>query len=121
MPLSDHEQKILEEIEKNLYQQDPAFARDVGKRSPRMDHLRRAKLGGLLFIAGFVLLVGFFVSQSVVVGVLAFGAMVGGIVMFAGSLRGMATPSASLPKPREWFARFISNFEEKLRGRYKRR
>lgn len=86
MPLSEREQRILEEIERNLHQEDPALGRSA-RRGPYLDRVKRIKLGGLMLLAGFVLLFAFFVSGSVTFGVLAFVAMVGGIVLVAGSIR----------------------------------
>ena len=122
MPLSDREQRILEEIEKNLYQEDPSFARDVRRRSPRMDEVRRAKLGVFIFLCGFALLIGFFVSRSVLVGVGAFGAMVGGIVLVAGAIKGLAS-GRGMPSGihRDRLTTMIHAWEQRLRRRYRGR
>ncbi len=46
MPLSEHEQRILAEIERRLLEEDPKFAQQVG--SSFQAHLaRRLKLAGL--------------------------------------------------------------------------
>jgi Flp pilus assembly protein TadB len=122
VPLSEHEQRILEEIEKNLYQEDPNFAREVRKRAPRMDEVRRVKLGTFIFVCGFALLIAFFVSTSVLVGVAAFGAMVGGIVLVAGSLKSLASGRREGSRSgRDWLEAFLQQWEKKLRKRYKRR
>ncbi len=120
VPLSEREQRILEEIEKNLYHEDPSFARDVRRRSPRMDELRRAKLGVLIFLCGFALLIGFFVSRSVLVGVAAFGAMVGGIVFVAGAVKGMASGRLSAGIPKDRLSGVIESWQQRLRRRYRR-
>lgn len=122
VPLSDREQRILEEIEKNLYQEDPSFARDVRRRSPRMDEVRRARLGVFIFLCGFALLIGFFVSRSVLVGVVAFGAMVGGIVLVAGAIKGLAS-GRGMPSGirRDRLTTMIQAWEQRLRRRYRRR
>jgi hypothetical protein len=122
VPLSEREQRILEEIEKNLYQEDPSFARDVRRRSPRMDEVRRARLGVFIFLCGFALLIGFFVSRSVLVGVVAFGAMVGGIVLVAGAIKGLAS-GRGMPSGirRDRLTTMIHAWEQRLRRRYRRR
>ena len=120
-PLSEHEQKILEEIERGLYQEDPSFAREVRKSAPRMAEKRRVKLGGVLFVLGFALLIGFFVTGAVLIGVVAFGAMVGGIVLIAGSFRGSVSPRRPTgPKISQRVTDTVHDWEEKLRQRYKR-
>ena len=121
MPLSEREQKILEEIERNLYEEDPKFARDVRRRAPHMDEVRRIKLGAVLFASGLAVLVGFFVSQSLLVGVVAFGAMVAGIVLVAGSIRGVGpTRDGSARGRRDRLARRFEEWEARMRQRYKR-
>ena len=122
MPLSEREQKILEEIESHLYEEDPKFARGVRRRTPKMDEVRRLKLGALLFLCGFALLIGFFVSRTVLVGVAAFGAMVGGIVLVAGALKDFAASRKLGPgAQRERLSGLFQQWEERLRKRYKRR
>jgi hypothetical protein len=121
VPLSEREQRILEEIEKDLYKEDPTFARAVRTRTPRMDELRRVRWGALLFILGLGILMAFFVTQSLVVGVAAFVAMVGGIVMIAGALRGLASAGdADGPNRRQRMSRALGDWEERIRQRYKR-
>lgn len=118
VPLSDHEQKILEEIERNLHEEDPRLAREVGssRRVARADHV---KWGLLLFAAGFAVLIGFFASGVLIVGVAAFGVMVAGIVIAAAGV-GVA-PNLRQARPRERFATVLSQWENRLRERYKRR
>lgn len=121
VPLSEREQRILEEIERDLYKEDPVFARTVRKRGPRMDDLKRVRWGVLLFVAGLVALMAFFVTQSLFVGVAAFGAMVGGIVMIAGAIRGVvASRGGDGPSRRERLSRALGDWEERIRQRYKR-
>ena len=47
MPLNDHEQRILEEIERRLAEEDPGFVEQVG-RTDLYSHLaRRSRLATL--------------------------------------------------------------------------
>ena len=117
MPLSDREQKILEEIERNLYEEDPRLARDVS-RSSRFGGPGRFKLGVVLFLLGLAILLGFFASGLVVVGVVAFGAMVSGMVLVAGSAKDIA---ASSRPGREHVSQRFSQWEQRLREKYKKR
>src|SRR3954465_2727108 len=114
MPLSEREQQILAEIEKDLSHEDPAFAR--GDRAA--PEARGAKLGIVVIFAGILLLVGFFVSQQVIVGVLAFAAMVGGIMMIASSLRHVLKHREA---DRGRVQRMMTEWEARLRDRFKRR
>ena len=63
MPLSEHEQKILDEIEQRLSEEDPRLVRAVGQTSLHGHAARRMRLGVLLFIVGFVMLLLFPVAS----------------------------------------------------------
>lgn len=78
MPLSDHEQRILEEIERRLAEDDPKLDEQVG-RTDLYSHLaRRIRLAALTFIIGVVLLLLFVVYPWI--------AAVGFVVMVLSSL-----------------------------------
>lgn len=62
MPLSEHEQKILEDIERSLQKEDPRFAQQVSHHSLLRLLSRRIRIGALAFVAGFVMLMLFMVS-----------------------------------------------------------
>lgn len=85
MPLSEHEQKILEEIERQLYEQDPKFARNVASRSRKGHSSRNLRRGIILFALGFFALFGFFAWAAgplgMPLGVVSFLLMVGGATL----------------------------------------
>jgi len=59
MPLSDHEQHILEEIEKGLAEEDPRLVEAVSRTSLHTHLARRIRWASLAFLAGFVMLMLF--------------------------------------------------------------
>jgi hypothetical protein len=64
VPLSEHEQRVLEQIERALYADDPKFAATVRGIDPRTLHRRRYVRASLGAIIGVVLLpVGIAVQQ----------------------------------------------------------
>jgi ABC-type multidrug transport system fused ATPase/permease subunit len=75
MPLSEHEQRILEEIEKRLAEEDPRLVKSVTEASVSAHSLRRIRWGIGGFILGFILLL-FFVA-SIWFAVVGFAAMLG--------------------------------------------
>jgi hypothetical protein len=79
MPLSEHEQRLLEQMERALYAEDPKFATSM--RNPRTvaGDKRRVALGVVAFLIGIGLLLAGVATQLVVVGVVGFLAMLGGI------------------------------------------
>ena len=120
VPLSDHEQKILDEIEKSLATEDPRFADKRVSRSPKA-HARRARLGALMFFGGLVLLVAFFVSRMLIVGLLAFGGMVAGIVLLASAVGSMVRETADRSRSEgRSFASSMSEWEDAVRKRFRR-
>ena len=62
MPLSEHEQRILEEIERRLAEEDPRLVEHVG-RTDLYSHLsRRIRFAVLGFFVGFVMILLFVLS-----------------------------------------------------------
>src|SRR6478752_1074151 len=70
MPLSEHEQRMLDEIERALYEDDPKFATSVNVSRIRR---RRPIVAGCLFVAGLVALVIGFLTMVGAVGLFVFG------------------------------------------------
>jgi membrane protein implicated in regulation of membrane protease activity len=62
MPLSEHEQRILEEIERRLAEEDPRLVQSVTRATVTTHALRRIRWGIGAFVVGFVLLMFFFAS-----------------------------------------------------------
>jgi F0F1-type ATP synthase assembly protein I len=126
VPLSDSEQRILEEIEKNLYADDPAFARGVRRKAPHFAEFHRLRLGIAALVAGLVLLfvdLGWFgrTPLFVLIGVLAFAAMVAGIVMVVRSFSSLAIRARSQrPGLKERTSSTVRQWEERFRNRYKK-
>jgi VIT1/CCC1 family predicted Fe2+/Mn2+ transporter len=85
MPLSEHEQRLLEQIERALYAEDPKFASTVRGAKMRRPSRRRRLQGAALFLFGLVLLV-----VGVILPLRAFEVPVvsvfGFLVMFAGAV-----------------------------------
>ena len=66
MPLSEDEQRILQQIEQQFYESDPTFAGELGTHTLYVHHLRRMKWAGVGFFLGVVLLVGALWSESTI-------------------------------------------------------
>ncbi len=78
MPLSEHEQRLFEQIERSLAE-DPKFASAVRASDPRFHARRRLVGAAVLFIAGIAVLVYGAVSKIVLLGVLGFVVMLGSV------------------------------------------
>ena len=80
MPLSEHEQRLLEQIERALVDDDPKFASSVRTGDRRLKARRKLQLGIALVVVGLaVMVVGGAVAQNIPVGVL------GSLIMFGGA------------------------------------
>ncbi|WP_116948408.1 DUF3040 domain-containing protein [Jiangella endophytica] len=77
MPLSDHEQRLLEQMEQALLAEDPKFATAMRGADLRRRYRRRAVLAGLVFVVGVVLLMTGAVTQVIPLGVAGFVVMLG--------------------------------------------
>ena len=115
MPLSEREQQILDELEKELR---GGVTSGPSRSTTDGDRLRGLKLGLVVFVAGMLLLVWFFVSGLLVAGVASFAAMVTGIVMGAASIRAAA---GSGDGPGDRIARAVGGWEQALKKRYRDR
>ncbi len=88
MPLSEHEQRQLEQIEQALYAEHPRFARAVRAADPRVHYRRRVVYAAILFVIGVALLpVG--VSTYIAISVAGFVIMLGSCYWAAISYRRM--------------------------------
>lgn len=85
MPLSEHEQRMLDEIESALYAEDPKFVSAVAKQSSvRHGGVRHKVQAGLVILVGLVLLVaGLFLPG---IGDFKIVSLIGFLVMFGGAL-----------------------------------
>jgi Flp pilus assembly protein TadB len=115
-PLSEHEQKVLDEIEKNLYADDPRY----GTRG-RAAGVQLVRFGAVTFVVGLAMLFIFFLSRSLILGVLAFVAMVGGIFLVTTGIRQVASArNQSSLGARDRAARTVEGWGERIRQRFKR-
>ena len=88
MPLSEHEQRILHELEQSLYQEDPGFAERVRSETVYRHAGRYCIWSALVFVAALVFMVLTF-SRSVVLGFVGVVAMFLSGVVFANNARRM--------------------------------
>lgn len=88
MPLSEDEQRILQEIEQNFYADDPSLADEIGSHSIYVHHLRQMKRAGLVFLIGvLVLTVALATAMNFLIAFAGFIVMLGAALWFERSLR----------------------------------
>lgn len=94
MPLSEQEQRLLEEMERSLYQNDADFVATVGSRSSRPNY-RMIVIGILIGIVGVVGIVIGVATRLPIVGILGFAIMLGGVLLALTRSKGPAMPIES--------------------------
>ncbi len=85
MPLSEQEQRLLEEMERSLYHNDADFVATVGKRGGRRNY-RTVALGIVAAILGIAVVVAGVALRLPILGVVGF------VVMFVGVLLAISAP-----------------------------
>ena len=80
MALSEHEQRLLDEMERNLYRHDADFVASVSGARQKPNY-RFIALGVLLALAGLGLLVTAVTVHLVLLGVLGFVALLIGVLL----------------------------------------
>lgn len=119
MPLSEHEQRILQEMEQTLREHDRDFVARVDHGSHRLDAAKSGRWSILGALAGFLLLLSTF-RFSVGLGVLGFLLMVASTLLFAQHLRqaAAAPESASRRSGAQAAGSEWSEMRRRLRSRF---
>ncbi|MEW2399120.1 DUF3040 domain-containing protein [Streptomyces sp. NPDC046862] len=81
MPLSEHEQRMLEQMERALYAEDPKFATALEGSGLRTYTRRRVYQAVAGFLVGIALLMAGMVAQQIWVSVVGFLVMLGCAVL----------------------------------------
>ena len=92
MPLSEQEQRLLEEMERSLYHNDADFVAGAGARHGRPTYTRIVA-GVLVGVVGLATLIAGVGVRLPIVGVLGF------VLMFVGVLVALTPPRSAAPRP----------------------
>ena len=120
MPLSEQEQRLLDEMERNLYQNDADFVATVGAGRGRLNY-RAIVIGIILVLVGIAALLVGVATRLPVVGVIGFLVMFGGVLFaFTPSRTAPAAPASSTSRPTA-STRRSGGFMDSLNERWERR
>lgn len=124
MPLSEHEQRLLEEMERSLYNNDADFVATVSPRGGRPNY-RRIALGALIALVGIIAIVTGIMIKQPLVGMVGFIVILGGALL-ALSPRSRAPESLgglgdSGPAPASGKTRTGGGFMDRMNERWDRR
>jgi type VI protein secretion system component VasF len=129
MPLSEHEQRLLEQMEQALYQEDSKFAQSFRGSENRRRRRRQYGIGAVIFLFGLGALFAGVVIRVPVIGGLGFLVMLGAVMYVLYSTRkqpplevlagGLADPKPpTAPKARRSRR---GSFMERIDERWRRR
>jgi hypothetical protein len=126
VPLSEHEQRLLDQIERQLYADDPKFASTVRSHDVKSHLTRRVKRYSALLVVGLGALIAGAVIHQVAVGVAGFLVMLVAGFVIARSLqrlsRGETLPKVKERRPRGGpGAAPKGSFRERAEERFRRR
>lgn len=118
MPLSEHEQRILDEIERRLTEDDPKFARGVGGSTPHGRSVRRLRRAIAGFMAGFCLLIAAIVYPAgfLGLGLASFVVMLPCAVVIATTAKSLGRERTPAVGRASWFTKM----EQRWRKRFDR-
>ncbi|MDQ0990390.1 DUF3040 domain-containing protein [Streptomyces sp. V3I7] len=123
MPLSEHEQRMLEQMERALYAEDPKFATALEGNGLRTHTRRRVYQAGAGFLVGIALLMAGMVAQQIWVSVVGFLVMLGCAVLAVTGWRKAPKPGeqpAGTPHTRRQ-ARQRRSMMDRIEQRWQRR
>lgn len=88
MPLSEYEERALEEIARQLSEDDPKFVATVSETTVTTLGLRRLRWSIVAFVLGLVTLLG--LTFHLAIGIVGFGLMLGAAIVGFRTLRELA-------------------------------
>ena len=126
MPLSENEQRLLEQMERALYAEDPKWASSMRGAVRRSSGARRLLLGIAGVVLGLVLLLVGVAQQLVIVGIVGFVVMLAAFAYTVSSRRKPGGPQgvvnrAGGVRPVTTNRRRRSSFMQRLEERWDRR
>lgn len=94
MPLSEHEERVLREIARQLSEEDPKFVATVANTTPVRLQLRRLRWAIAGFVVGLITLLG--LTFQFAFGVIGFALMLASVLFGAGAIRSMGQASGGM-------------------------
>ncbi|MDQ1648506.1 MAG: hypothetical protein QOG60_563 [Frankiaceae bacterium] len=125
MPLSEHEQRLLEQIERALYADDPKLASTIRSTNPRVYVVRRLWRSFALFLLGLATLVAAVIVTGpggFVLGLVGFGLMLLAALRLAADLKRLSgRPDVSTRQARTSKSTSRVPFMERMEERWRKR
>jgi hypothetical protein len=125
MPLSEHEQRLLEQIEQGLYAEDPKFASTVRKVRTNSGRRRRVLIAAIGIVVGLGLVLLGLITKLIPISIVGFVLIVGCIAYVVSSVMrksdGLTGPLGVVDPGGSTKARKQSGMKERMEDRLRRR
>lgn len=121
MPLSEHEQRMLEQMERALYAEDPKFATALEGSGLRTYTRRRVYQAVAGFLVGIALLMAGMVAQQIWISVVGFLVMLGCAVLAVTGWRKAPKPGERGAQPARRQVRQRHSMMDRIEQRWQRR
>lgn len=121
MALSDHEQQLLDQMERALYAEDPQFATSLRRASTGPAMRGRAVLGGIGVLVGLAILITGVATSLIPVGMLGFLVMLVGAVAVYAAFRPVPTATAGAGTQKPAREKKSNGFMHRMEDRWNRR
>ncbi|GHA83086.1 DUF3040 domain-containing protein [Streptomyces termitum] len=122
MPLSEHEQRMLEQMERALYAEDPKFATALEGSGLRTYTRRRVYQAVVGFLVGIALLMtGVVAPQFWIISVVGFLVMLGCAVLAVTGWRKAPKPGEQQARGRQSGGRTRHSMMDRIEARWQRR
>ncbi|MFV0433220.1 MAG: DUF3040 domain-containing protein [Leucobacter sp.] len=122
MALSEHEQRLLDEMERGFYRSEADVMSTAASNRRRVNY-RSLVLGIVVLIIGIGVLVGGVAASQLWLGLIGFAVMVGGVVLMLskGSESDAEESPTGAPKAGESGSQTRSSFSERMERRWDER
>jgi len=119
MPLSEHEQRLLEQMERAFYEEDPQFASAMQR--PRMPLGRRTALATVASVLGLATIVVGLASKISLIGVAGFALLLWAASLVLGPRRAQESSEAAPTDGSKPMRRARRSLSERLEQRWDER
>jgi predicted phage tail protein len=121
MALSEHEQRMLDEMERQLYQSDADVLSTSRPAAGKPDY-RAIVVGSVIAVVGLVTLLGGVMMNQMAIGILGFAAMLAGVLyVFSPKKTATSTQHARNAESRGSAPRASRSFTERMEQRWQQR
>ncbi len=120
MALSDREQRLLDEMERNLYHSEADVLSTSSGQSQRPKY-RAIVIGVVIAVVGMSVLLAGVMSKVLIVGVIGFAAMLGGVLFIFSPKQQQSQAGQKTDRSSSGKSRSSQSFSERMEQRWQER